>query len=231
MNLGSDKVLCSADEFPVRLGPSVTNGANATYSWSTGETTHSIEAHQAGTYSVTVTNEAGCFGSDDVNIRVQAALTLDIEQTEDFCDKGVTTLIAHTNAPHLQWSTGESASEILIHGYGRYYVRAYDGPCEVSANIDIPRCPFNLYFPNCITATFDDGVNDFFFMSDPSLVTEFEIWIYDRWGMLVYHSTDPHFQWDGTVNGKVATNNEFTWRAFAKPRTEDKKYEFRLKWM
>ena len=116
--------------------------------------------------------------------------------------------------------------EILIHGYGRYYVRAYDGPCEVSANIDIPRCPFNLYFPNCITATFDDGVNDFFFMSDPSLVTEFEIWIYDRWGMLVYHSTDPHFQWDGTVNGKVAANNEFTWRAFAKPRTEDKKYEF-----
>ena len=226
VNLGSDKVLCSGDEFPVRLGPSVTNGANATYSWSTGETTHSIDVHQAGTYSVTVTNEAGCFGSDDVNIRVQAALTLDIEQTEDFCDKGVTTLIAHTNAPHLQWSTGESASEILIHGYGRYYVRAYDGPCEVSANIDIPRCPFNLYFPNCITATFDDGVNDYFFMSDPSLVSEFEIWIYDRWGMLVYHSTDPHFQWDGTVNGKVATNNEFTWRAFAKPRTEDKKYEF-----
>ena len=84
----------------------------------------------------------------------------------------------------------------------------------------------HLYFPNCITATFDDGVNDYFFMSDPSLVSEFEIWIYGRWGMLVYHSTDPHFQWDGTVNGKVAANNEFSWRAFAKPKTEDKKYSF-----
>ncbi len=226
VNLGSDKVLCSSAEFPIRLGPSVTNGANCTYSWSTGETTHSIDVHQSGTYSVTVTNEAGCFGADEVEIRVQEALTLTIDQGEDFCENGGTTLIAHTNAPHLQWSTGESASEIQIHGYGRYYVRAYDGPCEVSANIDIPRCPFNLYFPNCITSTFDDGVNDHFFMSDPSLVTEFEIWIYDRWGMLVFHSTDPHFQWDGTVNGKVAANNEFTWRAFAKPKTEDKKYEF-----
>jgi len=226
VNLGTDKVLCTSDEFPIRLAPSVTNGANTTYAWSTGETTHSIDVHQPGTYSVTVTNEAGCFGSDDVNIRMQTALSLDIEQTEDFCDEGVTTLVAHTNAPHVQWSTGESATEILIHGYGRYYVRAYDGPCEVSASIDIPRCPFNLYFPNCISATFDDGVNDYFFMSDPSQVSDFEIWIYDRWGMLVYHSTDPHFQWNGTVNGKVAANNEFTWRAFAKPKTEDKKYSF-----
>ena len=227
VSLGSDKVLCTSADFPVLLSPSVTGGgSNATYAWSTGETTRTIEAHQAGTYQVTVTNEAGCFGTSSVDIRVQAALTLEIEQTEDFCDNGVTTLVAHTNAPHLQWSTGESASEIVIHGYGRYYVRAYDGPCEVSSNIDIPRCPFNLYFPNCITATFDDGVNDYFFMSDPSLVSEFEIWIYDRWGMLVYHSTDPHFQWDGTVNGKVAANNEFSWRAFAKPKTEDKKYSF-----
>lgn len=227
VSLGSDKVLCTSADFPVLLSPSVTGGgSNTTYAWSTGETTRTIEAHQAGTYQVTVTNEAGCFGTSSVDIRVQEALTLEIEQTEDFCDKGVTTLVAHTNAPHLQWSTGESASEIVIHGYGRYYVRAYDGPCEVSSNIDIPRCPFNLYFPNCITATFDDGVNDYFFLSDPSLVSEFEIWIYDRWGMLVYHSTDPHFQWDGTVNGKVAANNEFSWRAFAKPKTEDKKYSF-----
>jgi len=42
----------------------------------------------------------------------------------------------------------------------------------------------------------------------------------------VYKRQDPHFQWDGKVNGKVAANNSFTWRAFGKPKTENKKYAF-----
>lgn len=226
VSLGSDKVLCSRDEFPVHLAPSATNAAGGIYAWSTGETSNAIDANTDGNFSVTVTNSEGCVGSDDVNIRVQDELTLEIEQTSDFCETGSTTLIAHTNAPNVRWSTGATTTEIEAHGYGRYHVRAYDGACEVASDIDIPKCPFYLYFPNCISASFDDGVNDFFFMSDPSAVTEFEIWIYDRWGMLVYHSTDPNFRWNGTVNGKVAANNEFTWRAFAKPKTEDKKYSF-----
>lgn len=226
VNLGSDKVLCTRDEFPIHLSPSVSNATGALYFWSTGETSSGINATTDGTFSVTVTNNEGCVGADDVDIRIQDELTLEIEQVGDYCEGGTATLVAHTNAPNLRWSTGANTTEIEAHGYGRYSVRAYDGACEVTADIEIPKCPFNLYFPNCISASFDDGVNDFFFMSDPSLVTEFEIWIYDRWGMLVYHSNDPHFRWNGTVNGKVAANNEFTWRAFAKPKTEDKKYEF-----
>ena len=226
VNLGKDKVICSQDELPLQLSPNVTNAPNATYSWSTGESTSSISAHESGFYSVTVTNEAGCFNSDEVEIRMQDAISLEIEQTIDFCEDGVTTLIAHTNAPNIQWSTGASTPEVEVHSYGTYYVRVYDGPCEMSDDIHIDRCPFNLFFPNCITATFDDGNNDYFSLSDPELVSEFEIWIYDRWGMLVYHSTDPHFQWDGKVNGKVAANNSFTWRAFGKPKTENKKYAF-----
>lgn len=227
VNLGSDKVLCTRDEFPVRLAPSVAHGGtNASYSWSTGQTTPEIEANQPDTYAVTVTNEVGCIGMDEMQIRLQAEMNLEIEQTADFCENGITTLIAHTNAPNIHWNTGESTPEIEAHSYGTYHVRVSDGPCEMSADINIPSCPFYLYFPNCISASFDDGTNDFFFMSDPEAVTEFEIWIYDRWGMLIYHSTDPHFRWNGTVNGKVAANQTFTWRAFGKPKTEDKKYEF-----
>lgn len=225
VNLGSDKVLCGMEEFPVLLSPSVaTTGTNPQYMWSTGETSHSINAHQPGLFSVTVTNQAGCVGSSSVEIRLQDAISISVEQTSDFCDDGITTLIATTNAPNIRWNTGETTAEIEIHAYGRYSVKAYDGACEADTAIDILRCPFDLYFPNCITASFDDGMNDQFHMYGVELVSEFEIWIYDRWGMLVFHSTDPHFHWDGIINGKVAANQVFSWRAFATPKTEKKKY-------
>ncbi|HJW29503.1 MAG TPA: gliding motility-associated C-terminal domain-containing protein, partial [Saprospiraceae bacterium] len=33
-------------------------------------------------------------------------------------------------------------------------------------------------------------------------ITDFKLWIYDRWGELVFNSHDPQFEWDGTFHGK-----------------------------
>lgn len=225
VSLGQDKVLCSRDEFPISLSPNNLNPAN-TYMWSTGQTGTTIDVNQEGIYSVTVISPEGCVSTDEMEIRLQSELSLEIIQSEDFCDRGVTTLTATTNAPNIHWNTGETTPEIEVTSYGRYSVRVHDGPCEMSSSIDIERCPFNLYFPNCISASFEDGMNDEFRMWDPAEVKEFEIFIYDRWGMLVYHSTDPNFSWNGKVNGRVEANQIFSWRAFAVPKVENKKYAF-----
>ena len=224
VNLGNDRVLCGEDQFPAII--SAGTGSNMTYLWNTGLTTQSISVGNPGTYSVTVTNQYGCTGSDEVVIRLQDRITVGIEATGDFCEDGGTTLVATTNAPNLLWNTGSIENEIEITHAGTYSVRAYDGPCDETASIDIPVCPFNLYFPNCITPTYDDGINDMFYLTNPDIVGDFEIFIYDRWGMLVFHSTDPHFHWDGKHKGKIAANNVFTWKAYATPRTEKKKREF-----
>lgn len=224
VNLGSDRSLCGEELFPVLISAGTNN--NQTYLWNNGATTSSINANQPGTYSVTVTNEYGCTGSDEMVIRLQDQITVNIEMTGDFCEDGGATLIATTNAPNLAWNTGATESEIEVTQAGTYSVRAYDGPCQGTASIDIPVCPFYLYFPNCITPTFEDGVNDVFYLSNPEVVSDFEIFIFDRWGMLVFHSTDPHFRWDGKHKGKIAANNVFTWKAYASPRTEKKKRAF-----
>ena len=41
----------------------------------------------------------------------------------------------------------------------------------------------------------------------------FEIWIYNRWGELVYHSTDLDEVWSGDVNGGThfAPNGVYQW--------------------
>lgn len=224
VNLGSDRVLCGENQFPVIL--SASTGSNETYLWNTGAATASISVSSAGEYSVTVTSQYGCTGSDEVSIRLQDQITVNVEATGDFCEDGGTTLVAATNAPNLLWNTGATSSEIDVTHSGVYSVRAFDGPCFDMASIDIPICPFNLYFPNCITPTYEDGLNDVFYLTNPDIVGEFEIFIYDRWGMLVFHSTDPHFKWDGKHKGKIAANNVFTWKVFATPRTESNKRQF-----
>ena len=224
VNLGNDRILCGDAQFPVILSAGTDN--NLTYLWSTGASSQTISVSSPGIYSITVTNQYGCTASDEVGIRLQDRIFVNIEMTGDFCEDGGTTLVATTNAPNLAWNTGEISSEIEIHTPGTYSVRAYDGPCDETASIEIPKCPFYLYFPNCITPTFDDGTNDFFYLTNPDIVGEFEIFIFDRWGMLVFHSTDPHFKWDGTHKGKIAANNVFTWKAYATPRTENKKRAF-----
>ena len=224
VNLGSDRVLCGEEQFPVTVSAGA--NANMTYLWNNGASTSTISASSPGTYAVTVTNQYGCTGSDEMQIRLQDKITVDIEMAGDFCEDGGATLTAVTNAPNVAWNTNEITTEIEVQHSGTYTVRAFDPPCEAVASIELPRCPFDLYFPNCITPTFDDGLNDAFFLSNPDLVSDFEIFIYDRWGMLVFHSTDPHFRWDGKHKGKIAANHVFSWKAFATPRSEKRKREF-----
>ena len=79
--------------------------------------------------------------------------------------------------------------------------------------IVIPECDFDLYLPTAITPSDYNGVNDYFYIPQYSQnqIKDFEIFIYNRWGGIVFHSTDKNFRWNGNCNGKIMTNNTFTY--------------------
>jgi gliding motility-associated-like protein len=60
-----------------------------------------------------------------------------------------------------------------------------------------------LTVPNVFTPGVSPGQNDEFRVVYRSL-KEFHIWVYNRWGKLVYKSDDPSKGWDGTINGRPA---------------------------
>lgn len=214
-NLGPDRTLCYDSQFPVILNP----GSFATYEWNSGETSQTLSANSAGTYYVTVTNEDGCIGSDTITIRKVDEITVEIESlTEDFCDEFEATLVVHTNVPNIVWNTGDTLTTYTVHNPGNYLVTAYSGECRQSDMISIPPCTFNLYLPNTITATDYNSTNDYFYIPAAHNLEEMEIFIYDRWGMLVFHSTDPNFKWDGSVNGKIETLQVYSYVIFIKPK-------------
>jgi hypothetical protein len=80
INLGVDTTVC-ANHFPVTLnGPAgFTN-----YSWSNGATTQNTSASQAGSYVLTVTNNAGCLDKDTIVISSDPCLGLAENSTFEY---------------------------------------------------------------------------------------------------------------------------------------------------
>ncbi|MBI3521240.1 MAG: gliding motility-associated C-terminal domain-containing protein [Bacteroidetes bacterium] len=83
---------------------------------------------------------------------------------------------------------------------GCYAVTAVDSfgnESAQSAKVCVDNCP-EYELPNVITVN-GDGVNDFFKAIKNKFVKDIDLKIYNRWGTLVYETTDPAFLWDGKV--------------------------------
>ena len=72
---------------------------------------------------------------------------------------------------------------------------------------------FTFYIPNAFTPIRDDGTNDTFFGKGVGIV-EYHIWIFDRWGNMIFNTTDINTGWDGRANNgqDVAQQDVFVWK-------------------
>ena len=73
-----------------------------------------------------------------------------------------------------------------------------DSVCVDTARRVIPVIKEDLFFPNVFTPGRDDNNSFLVFGTE---VDDFELWIYDRRGVLVFHTNDRAEGWDGTCNG------------------------------
>ncbi|MCF8276277.1 MAG: gliding motility-associated C-terminal domain-containing protein [Flavobacteriales bacterium] len=76
-----------------------------------------------------------------------------------------------------------------------------DNGCQTSDTVWIRVEPeVRFWIPNAFTPN-DDRINDTW---GPKAFgfSEYEMWVYDRWGKLIFHSTDPFEKWNGTLNNR-----------------------------
>lgn len=108
INLGPDQNICAGQTIIL------TAGAGEAFLWSTGETTPSITVRPTVTtgYSVAVTR-GGCVGSDQVQINVGSSLQPAITPNTTIC-QGESTILSISGALNYQWSTGSTASNIVV---------------------------------------------------------------------------------------------------------------------
>ncbi len=115
------------------------SGAGITsYSWSTGNTTSSISVNTAGTYSVTVTNAAGCTNTANVTISNAPAVNVNISGSTLICPGGSTTLDAGAGFSTYIWNTGQTSRTISVNSAGNYSVTVTNASgCTGTGSINV----------------------------------------------------------------------------------------------
>ena len=81
----------------------------------------------------------------------------------------------------------------------------------IHVSIQIAVADIAIYLPNAITPSKSDGLNDFFSLPEKiqNQIADFEIVIFNRWGEMVFYSTDKGFQWSGEFKGKTFYDNVY----------------------
>lgn len=55
-------------------------------------------------------------------------------------------------------------------------------------------------------------------------IYDFDLYIYNRWGEVIWENHDPSRGWDGTYKGRLVTNDTYIWVATVKnPYNDDKR--------
>ena len=136
-----------------------------------------------------------------------------VSLTEDFCEAMTAELSAVTQMTDYLWNTGEQMPNITVTLPGNYYVTASQGNCSVTARYVIESCDIQLYLPNAITPSKGDGLNDVFRIPEMTqrMIYDFEISVFNRWGEMVFYSTDKNFSWNGEVKGKIFYNTVYNY--------------------
>lgn len=155
----------------------------------------------------------GCDSLVDVTLMIRKP-KVDIVFDLDFCDEFTTTLAASTDedVAEYKWSTGENTPSIVITTPGTYSldIVSEDG-CTCSNNITIPACKPFLNLANSISPSVQDGINDYFTIPQTSLIQSLEFTVFNRFGEIIYHTTNKDFAWNGTEKGKLFVHATYTY--------------------
>ena len=222
---------------PICRGESVTLVASGgdTYSWSP---VADLSAPNAATtlaspttttqYSVLV-SESTC-NNDSlivVNVVVNDLPTVNAQKSNDIdCTSPATNLMVSGNAASFLWSpatglddprkqnpisTANTTTTYKVTGTNQFGCSSSD---TVTVKVTTTGRPV-FEVPNAFTPN-GDHVNECFGLRKWALVNQLDFSIYNRWGQLVFHSTDPSACWDGTFRGQPQPSGGFVYIIRAK---------------
>jgi gliding motility-associated-like protein len=202
--------------------PGICRGATKTlqagnfisYQWSTGADTPAITVNDLGSYSVTVTDFNGCKGSDTAHITTVRPLpTGFLPADTTMCSYGTLELKSLESFSRYQWSTGESKSAIRIESPNTYWLQVTDRFGCIGADsitVGLKQCMTGFYIPTAFTPN-GDGKNDLFQPLLLGRIKKFGFTVYNRWGQVIFQTTEQHKGWDGKVAGLDQRSDVFVW--------------------
>ncbi len=162
-----------------------------------------------GVYQDTLLSDIGCDSVITTNLLTIPTPTVNLGLDTLLCFGMVLNLDATCQYATYLWQDNSKNSTFYVKKEGVYWVRLMiDSTCTASDTIVVTYkdCSIpDIFIPNAFTPD-GDGLNDVFKIETALQFTKFKLYIYNRWGDLVFESEDKNFGWDGTYSHKPAPN-------------------------
>ncbi|MDR6193187.1 PKD domain-containing protein [Siphonobacter sp. SORGH_AS_0500] len=215
-SLGPDKKLCTNDTLQLDALP-----GGASYLWNTGQNTQVIDVTQAGNYSVVVmiprTNGITCEVTDTVRVDLLPLPNVTVQPEASLCQpNNQSIMLSAGNNMNYQyrWLPGnESTRTITVNRVGVYTVEisTSDGCTEAHAIKVIDLCEPQIFVPDAFSPN-GDGQNDQLqVITNHISDQDYEFRVYDRWGELIFRTTNRNEMWDGTYKGRTFPPQTYAW--------------------
>lgn len=208
VNLGHDTTLCEGQTLLL----DATN-SNATYLWQDGNTQSTYLITQKGIYNVKV-DIAGCVNKDTILVDYLLKPKFTLGKDKFLC-QGNSLILKPTFINNVQlqgltylWQDSSRNSTFIANQNGLYKLEISNICGFNEDEINITRGVCDLYIPNAFTP---NGSNRIFKAGFGDNVVEFQMQIFNRYGQLVFKTSDKNKGWDGNVNGQQQQAGTYAW--------------------
>ena len=213
LDLGADTTLCENTSLDLAIPI-----PNANYEWQDGSTTATQIITESGRYWARVEKD-NCIASDSIEISFTPLPTIDIGNDTSLCVEENLILAAPTIINNFQWQDGTNTPTQLVTESAIYWLMGMIDNCVVTDSIfvNFEDCPeeadqdfCQAYLPNSFSPN-GDGINDELQLLTDCELQFFEMEVYDRWGSLLFSTTDVAQSWDGQYRGELLEAGVYLW--------------------
>ena len=173
------------------------------YDWGGYDEPIYYSVNEAGVHTVEITNEYGCTSLFSYTIHVTSSPQITLDSLYQFCKGTAGVLSTGLNSTNMNviWNTNETTSMINVTETGEYSVYASNlcGSDETSSFVSFDECSCDIWAPTAFTPD-NDGVNDVFVPIIRCDAVSYQLNIYNRWGEVVFYSTNQGEIWTGCVH-------------------------------
>lgn len=199
----SEVTLCEGEQ--LELDVSTPNG---TYVWQDGSTGSLYTIDRAGTYGVLIDNTCMSTYYEVVvqtrNCKCDTAVPIQSQSYDSIiCHNIELALNVETPGGTYTWWNGETTSSIIVDKAGYYEVAVSNGCITETLAFSIfeQECSCKIEAPNVFTPN-GDSLNDLFEITGSPDINQFDLRIFNRFGIEVYRTDRINEFWDGEQGGK-----------------------------
>jgi gliding motility-associated-like protein len=213
LSLGNDTLVCDGT---LLLLQNKTAALFDHYRWSTGESTSYITVTASGIYSLIAYDD--CISDtlfDTLVVTTRPSPNSSLGPDAFLCEGETVTLLAPSCSDCIfLWGDGSTGINLPVNSEGKYWLQVTgSNTCSSSDTMQVltGKCDCSVYLPSAFSPN-NDGINDLFLPVYYCEFAEYHLQVFNRWGMLVFETHNPHAAWNGKVNEQATVHDIYHYK-------------------